>query len=195
MEDLFGYDLKEPKADMPWSWMQTFTGKQFWPFDPKVGDICIEDIAHSLSQQCRYAGHTKQFYSVAEHCYHISKAVPRRWALWGLLHDASEAYLIDVPRPVKVHLTNYKAIEAKLMLAIRQRFQLEAPINEGLGDEMPMDVKIADNKILMDERAQALSAPPADWQDEGPLLGVEIKFWYPQYAESRFLARFEELSK
>lgn len=83
------------------SWIQTFSGRQFFPLEPRVEDVCIEDIAHGLSNLCRYAGHCECFYSVAQHCLLVSRVVPREHALRGLLHDASEAYLIDVPRPIK----------------------------------------------------------------------------------------------
>ena len=70
------------------NWMQTFTGRQFWPADPRADEIDIRDIAHALSMQCRYAGHCTQFYSVAEHCVLLANAIPEQ-KLWALLHDAS----------------------------------------------------------------------------------------------------------
>lgn len=96
--------MNERKGD----WIQTYTGRQFWPLDPKPEEVCIEDIAHALSQQCRYAGHTIRFYSVAQHSVEIALRVPRAAALWGLLHDAAEAYLVDLPRPVKYLMPAYK---------------------------------------------------------------------------------------
>ena len=82
-------------------WVQTVTGKAFYPLKPDPSLISIEDIAWALSMQCRFAGHVLHFYSVAEHCVYISNSVPMEDALWGLLHDATEAYLTDVPRPLK----------------------------------------------------------------------------------------------
>lgn len=82
-------------------WMQTFSGRQFWPCDPRADEVCIEDIAHALSMQCRFAGHVRKFYSVAEHCVRASWIVPDRFKLAALLHDAAEAYVVDLPRPIK----------------------------------------------------------------------------------------------
>lgn len=111
-------------------WCQTFTGRQFWPMDPRPEDVCLEDIAHALSLQCRFAGHCREFYSVAEHSVRVSRAVesvlpdemapePRRLMLLAaLLHDASEAYLVDVPRPVKPYLVGYREAESRVMVAV-----------------------------------------------------------------------------
>ena len=77
-------------------WMQTYTGERFWPLDPRIEDIHIRDISMALGKLCRYGGHTIFFYSVAEHSVLVSEYVPEEYALWGLLHDASEAYLSDI---------------------------------------------------------------------------------------------------
>jgi hypothetical protein len=94
--------------------MQTYTGRQYWPMDPRPHEVYIEDIAHSLSLQCRYAGHCIKFYSVAEHSVliarHLAATRAPEVAFAGLLHDAPEAYCVDIPRPLKPYLTNYKAI-------------------------------------------------------------------------------------
>src|ERR1039457_118422 len=79
----------------------TFSGLRFWPLDPNPEKILIDDIAHALAHQCRFGGHASRFYSVAEHSVHVSRLCPPEDALWGLLHDASEAYLVDLPRPLK----------------------------------------------------------------------------------------------
>lgn len=82
-------------------WIQTFTCQQMYPLDPREAEIDILDIAHALANLCRFNGHVKQFYSVAEHSCHVSDLLPQVWKLTGLLHDASEAYLCDLPRPIK----------------------------------------------------------------------------------------------
>ena len=82
-------------------WIQTFTGRAFYVLDPRPEDVDIEDIAHALSMQCRFAGHCREFYSVAQHSVTASWLVPPEDALWGLLHDAAEAYVVDLPRPIK----------------------------------------------------------------------------------------------
>ena len=164
-------------------WMQTFTGRMFWPLDPRADEIEIEDIAHALSMQCRYAGHCTRFYSVAEHCVLLAGAVEEHHALWALLHDASEAYLVDVPRPVKPFLTGYRFAEAHVMAAVAERF--------GLGP-MPEEVKDADNRILEDERQQIMAPAPKAW-NVGPALGVTVHGWEPERAERAFLSLFRIL--
>ena len=79
------------------SWLQTYTGIQFWPLDPRPEEIDIQDIAHALSLLCRFNGHCQRFYSVAEHSVHVSTILAPEFGLWGLLHDAAEAYLSDIP--------------------------------------------------------------------------------------------------
>lgn len=167
--------------------MQTATGRKFWPLDPRVEEVFIEDIAHSMSLQCRYAGHCLRFYSVAEHCVLIARKL--RWegvdvALWALLHDAAEAYTVDVPRPLKRHLVGYKEAEAKVMSVIAERFDL-AP-------EMPAVVHDADNRIIADELANLV---PMDWHARyaGQELGVELKYWSPEKAREEFMATFDAL--
>lgn len=167
-------------------WMQTYSGRQFWPMDPRAEEIDIEDIAHALSMQCRYAGHCLRFYSVAEHCVHLSRKVSTENALWALLHDASEAYLVDVPRPVKPYLTGYHRAEDFVMRAVAARF--------GLGPVMPAQVNEYDTRILNDEFAQNMAPPPSGLIDMGEPLGVELRFWPPEIAKLKFLNRFESLT-
>lgn len=167
-------------------WMQTYSGKQFWPMDPRAEEIDIEDMAHALSMQCRYAGHCMRFYSVAEHCVHLSRRVSEENALWALLHDASEAYLVDVPRPVKPYLKGYRAAEDVVMSAICGRFDLPLV--------MPAEVGEYDTRILNDEFAQNMAPPPSPLIDMGEPLGVELRFWPPEIAKLKFLNRFESLT-
>jgi hypothetical protein len=167
-------------------WLQTFTGKPFWPLEPELGEIDIVDIAHALSMQCRYAGHTREFYSVAEHSVLISYAVSPENALWGLLHDATEAYLVDLPKPVKPFLPDYKAAEKYLMQVIMLHF--------GLPQIEPPEVKQMDTLILFNERAALLNTSVLDWTLTGePIPGIQIEAWSPKIAEAMFLNRFEEL--
>lgn len=169
-------------------WMQTYTGKAFWPFDPRPDEIDIIDIAHSLANQCRYAGHCIKFYSVAEHSLLVSRLCSSENRLWGLLHDATEAYLVDLPRPIKWHLPDYKAIEIKLEIVIASRFNLPLP--------MPSEVKTIDDCILDLERIQNMSKPPYNWQVHNH-LGIEttIQNWNPAKAKRLFLAAYKELVK
>lgn len=164
-------------------WMQTVSGVEFYPLDPRPQEIHIEDIAHSLSMLCRYGGHAHTFYSVAEHCVHVANAAPDELKLTALMHDASEAYLTDVIRPVKPFLSNYISFENRLMRAIADRFDFQWP--------MPPEVKRLDNAILVDERDQAMTRPPRDWNLPEPALGIELQFWTPQKARYEFLASFQ----
>lgn len=176
-------------------WMQTFTGRQFFPFDPKPEEIDPIDVAHALSLLCRYGGHVRRFYSVAEHCVHVSRAVHPDVALAALLHDAPEAYLGDVVRPLKRELLRgpYGMAEAKVEAAIALRFGLWD--GRGLAPLMDAEVKDADNRILLDERAALLGTSPAPWvvEDLEP-LGVDVVGWYPEEAEAHYLRRLRELA-
>lgn len=171
-------------------WMQTFGGRQFWPLDPRSDEVFIGDIAHALAQQCRYGGHTRRFYSVAEHCVLLARALPATHRLWALLHDASEAYLVDVPRPVKGDLGGYREIERCVMRVICERF--------GLPWCMPDAVHAADNRILVDEFAQAMAPMPVPIETTALAgvepLGVTLRFWRPDEAEYWFLTEFDWLT-
>ena len=172
----------------PQGWMYTHSGKQYWPLDPRAEDICIEDIAHALSNQCRYAGHTNYFYSVAEHCVLVSLMVPPELAFEGLLHDATEAYLSDVVRPFKRGLLDYKHWERVNDACLRERFHLPPT-------EHPL-VKQADNNILQTEyRAlmrpfpdHLLSAIPGTFDPS-----VRLFLWPPVQANIAFLNRYQAL--
>ena len=106
----------EPLKDR---YLSTYTGKKFYPYDPRPEQICIEDIAHGLSMLCRFAGQCRFFFSVAEHSIAVAHLLPANLKLFGLLHDASEAYLADLPRPVKAGLPEYRAIETLSVLLQR----------------------------------------------------------------------------
>jgi hypothetical protein len=166
-------------------YLTTFMGEKFYPLNPSTAEINIVDIAHSLSMQCRYAGHVNRFYSVAEHCVHLSKHVSGPNAKWALLHDASEAYLVDVPRPVKHMLTGYAHLEAKVMDAVARKF--------GLPSVMPDEVKEADYCILSDEAHVLMNGMHPNWADPSKALGIKIHCWSPQLAKSEFLIRYFEL--
>ena len=165
-------------------WMQTFTGRQFWPLDPRPDEVFIEDIAHALSMQCRYGGHCRRFYSVAEHSVHVARSVPREHARWALLHDASEAYVVDVPRPLKRFLAGYKPAEDRVMAAICARFSLP--------EDMPTEVDVIDKRIVTDERAN-LSTSFARWDSTPEPIGVDLNYWLPAQARAVFLAEFRWL--
>lgn len=174
------------------AWIQTYTGKAFTPLQPVEADIDPLDISHALGMLCRYGGHTRRFYSVAEHCCHIADWIGRQGGstedmLWGLLHDATEAYMQDLVRPIKRALPEYSRLEDVLMASICSRF--------GLPLTPPPCVKEADNRILFDEKRQLLTVEPKSW-DLGDLkpLGVVIGAWEPARAEQEYLYRFRRLT-
>jgi hypothetical protein len=166
-------------------WIQTASGRKFWPMDPSVHDVEIGDIAHALSMLCRFGGHCLRFYSVAEHSVLLSRAAPRPHKLWALLHDASEAYLVDVPRPIKPSLGGYKEAELAIARVIAARFHLH------LG--APDIVKRLDKAILLDERAQNMTPTNEVWVGADAPLGVTLQFWSPDRARREFLDEFERL--
>src|SRR5262245_13325006 len=100
------------------TWIQTFTGKMFYPLDPRVDDIDIHDIAHHLAMKCRFTGACNKFYSVAQHCVIGSRFIGAQFKLWFLLHDAPEAYLFDAARPIKRERPFIKQDEDRLMACI-----------------------------------------------------------------------------
>lgn len=166
-------------------WMQTFSGRQFWPIDPRANEVDIEDVAHALSLMCRYNGHCSRFYSVAEHSVLVSRAVPPEDALWGLLHDASEAYIADIVRPAKRFIAGYKPVEARIMAAVCERF--------GLPVEQPDSVSRADSAILADEAAQIMGPHPVPWDLPNAPLGVAVIGLSPAEAEANFLSEYERI--
>ncbi len=171
----------------PKTWIQTYTGKQFFPLNPSPQDLDIRDIAHALSLQCRFNGHCLQFYSVAEHSVRVADWLGGELQLWGLLHDAAEAYLGDVVRPLKGQLDTYNEIETGLLRVVADHFGLSWP--------MPEEVAVADTRLLAAEARDIMAPPPAPWELMGlEPLPVTIEPWSATEAERRFLDRYSELS-
>ena len=173
-------------------YFQTYNGKHVHPLSPSQDEIVIEDVAHSLSQQCRFLGHTDALYTVAQHCVLVSEMVPPGDALWGLLHDASEAYLCDLPAPIKrdPQMEFYRIAEQRLLTCVARKF--------GLAPEMPQSVKRADKILLATEFRDVTAVDDLDWiiAECGcePAESLWITPWPPAVAERRFLARFHELT-
>lgn len=191
------------------NFIRTYTGRKFWPLDPKPEEVAIEDIAHALSLICRFTGHTYCFYSVAEHSVRVSHlaekmaladwrtlmgkapgahSFARKVAFWGLLHDASEAYLCDLPSPIKRAPgigQIYKSFEARLMDCIAVHFDLTP--------HEPALVKDAD-RILLNTEMRDLMTNCVPYEGYEPLPETI----YPmdaQKAEVEFMRRFDALSK
>lgn len=176
-----GYD---PNAD----WIQTHSGRRFNPLKPNPDAIVIQDIAHSLSMQCRFSGHCKEFYSVAQHSVLVSYICGPQDALWGLLHDASEAYLVDVPRPLKRSgkFQAYIDFEHVMQEAICKRFVL--PFKE------PPAVKMADTILLATEARDLMSPLHSDWRQPVDPLPFKIETWDHNKSKDMFMKRFFELT-
>jgi hypothetical protein len=164
--------------------IRTRSGRLFDVLNMPYASIDIEDIAHSLSMQCRYNGHCSRFYSVAEHScllhdYALDELEDLDLARALLLHDASEAYLSDIPSPIKPLLANYSVLEAAVQREIARKFGTIMSGNQGLDD--------LDKRICSDEMAALFTG----WENKGrEPLGVTLKFWLPDEAKKEFLDRF-----
>ena len=171
-------------------WCQTFTGRAFYPCEPYATDVDERDIAHSLALQSRFGGHCLVPYSVAEHCLRVSRIVPPEHALAGLLHDAAEAYVVDLPRPLKVALaaSDYSALEKKCARVIGYRFGVDL-VN------LPDEVRHADEVMLATERRDLMTACKFEWQPlpDALLEAIEPMAW--DEAEELFLGRLRELTR
>jgi uncharacterized protein len=173
-------------------WLETVSGRQFYPLDARVEDVDLADIAHALAHQCRFAGHCRQFYSVAEHSVRVAqllqaKGFRREHCRWGLLHDASEAYLVDIPRPLKrlPVFAPYREVEERLMRVIAERFDLGWP--------EPDVVKWADNVMLATE-ARDLMRQIHPWNPLPPPAPEVIQPWTSADAAVRFRALYADLA-
>jgi len=166
-------------------WIQTFTGRRVHPLDPNPDEIDLKDIAHALSLQCRFAGHCREFYSVAEHSVRVARALPENLKRWGLLHDAAEAYLNDITRPVKSRFPDYRKFEDLLLEAVGLRFNL----GPGPSDE----IMHMDNVVLATEARDLLGPAPDMWSPLPEPLPQKIEPWNWRDAEDRFLAVADRL--
>jgi hypothetical protein len=157
--------------------IRTFTGIYMNVFEPTCEMICIEDIAHALSMQCRFGGHLPEYYSVAQHSFLCSSLIGEKYALDALLHDASEAYLLDIPRPIKKRLSNYKEIEDRLMTLIAVEFGFKYPLASEVKDIDEILLKMEWEHIML--RKNVIK---------------DFVCWSPEYAKQRFLETFHELA-
>jgi 5'-deoxynucleotidase YfbR-like HD superfamily hydrolase len=159
---------------------------------PSVDSILIHDIAHGLSNECRYAGQCLQFYSVAQHCVLASYFVPNELAMEALFHDSTEAYLKDLPTWLKMLLPGYKEIEENFEIIIRTKFGL--PLDERRYSNKKI-IKEVDYKLLATEKRDLMPRDGEDWvylKDVSP-MPFSIVPWSPKEAKEKFLARYEEL--
>ena len=158
--------------------------------NPHVDEVCIEDISQALSMNCRYSGHVSKFYSVAEHSVLIARLVLKETgdvheALGALLHDASEAYLTDIPRPIKPKLTNYFELEAIAEKVIQDKFRIQ-PMSDY--------VKYLDTHICGTEAVQLFLEIP-EWTNDYDDIPIIVQSWTPKKAKKEFLNMFNKLQK
>ena len=169
--------------------VQTHSGKKVNVHYPVADQICIEDIAHALAHICRFGGHAKFFYSVAQHAVEVSMVCPQDEALVGLLHDATEAYLGDLVKPVKNLCQDYQILEYRMWLVIAEHFNV--------GAHIPHGVKVADQRMLATERKQVFKHY-VTWgvgMDEvEPYKDIKITSWGPRKAKAAFMAAYRRLS-
>lgn len=173
------------------SYITTYTGKHFDPVYPQAEKIDIRDIAHALSLTCRGNGHVKTFFSVGQHCIHCAlEAAARgysdRLVLACLLHDASECYMSDVPRPIKGILPEYKDTEKHLLEQIYQKF-----LGSALTDEEEKLVKQIDNDMLYYDLRYLLNEVS---KEEAPAMKTEFSYRVLPFetVEERYLELFEQ---
>ena len=164
------------------NYIRTISGKKFWPLNPRPEDVDITDIAQALSLMCRYNGHLPYLYSVGQHSLNVYH---RSGQIWGLLHDATEAYLPDVPRPIKADLPFFQEIERRLHTVIAQAFQLDPG-----GVDL---VKQADTEVLRWEyewfRPKMIGADVLPPQCPRP-SDVILEHVHPFIVQARFLYEY-----
>lgn len=179
-------ELEDPRGD---GWFVTSSGNKFFPLSPKPEEIHIKDIAFALSNICRFGGHV-EFYSVAEHCCHVHDACPPALKFLGLMHDATEAFIGDMVRPLRHQMDRYRQLEEDLWLVIADRFGLPH-------DTSP--VKPYDNQALLAERNALMEEGPNTrkwyWDHVGiQPMNCRIKCWPPIIARREFIRRYNELN-
>ena len=171
-------------------WIQTYSGKRFHFLSPSPEELDIEDIAHALGLTCRYGGHSRQFFSVAQHCVLASYLYPHPWSL---LHDLGEAYLGDIPSPIKRTLPHFSDAEEGILKIASERFNLVWPI--------PAQVNVVDKQLLKLEMNSMMRFPEAYTAQgldkfkqrlEDVFPNRMAASWTPEEAEFRFLKRYEE---
>lgn len=174
---------------MPGPFIFTHSGNRFSFNTPDPASIQIEDIAAALSKLCRFTGHVRRFYSVAEHCVHVSRIVPLDRAFEGLMHDAREAYIGDMSSPLKACLPEYRRLDALAHAAIAAKYQLPFRSTH--------EVETADLAMLKHEAQKLLACDVQEFTlpPDLPQLTVKLKCWAPDEAYQHFMDRFNELTK
>lgn len=168
-------------------WIITQSGRKVDVFNPTPESLDIQDIAHALSMICRFGGHIKEFYSVAQHSILVSYICNKKYALQGLMHDATEAFCGDVIRPIKRNIQFFIDMENGLHNAINVKFKLH------WNDLIHRSIKRADNIALLTEAKYLVNQELYSKIKEKP-LEHPIRGWSPIVAKNTFLTRFKELT-
>ncbi len=175
-------------------YITTYTGKHFDPMQPEMESVDIRDIAHALSLTCRGNGHVKNFFSVGQHCVYCAleaeaRGYSKRVVLGCLLHDASEAYMSDVPRPFKDVLPEYQRLEDKLIDLIYIHF-----LGSILSEEEQKLVKEIDDDILYFDMIELLHVPQ---EGPEPKMGIELDYSLQPFekVENAYIEIFEKYTK
>ena len=168
--------------------MQLMNGHFIDFANPENSVYDIEDIALGLSRESRSNGHTSEMYTVAQHCVLVSYIVPEHLALEGLLHDSSEAFHKDLPKPLKVLIPQYSEIELRFEADMAKRFGIQFPFDK--------EIKLADTIAFVTERRDLSPTTKLDrmYRNVKPLDDV-IKPWSSKVAYKKFLKRYYELTK
>lgn len=156
----------------------TYTGRRWYLTDPLVEDVDLADIAHALSLIPRWGGHTQRHYSVAQHSVYVAAGCCPEHNLHGLLHDAAEAYMMDIPRPLKGLLPDYKPMEKVARSVIEEAFGLP-----------PLDCECVDimDQFMLEMEGEILMGAPK----KGPRDHSALPIWTPEYAEEMFIHAYE----
>ena len=177
---------------MTTAWMETFSGGRYYPLVPEKNAIDIKDIAHSLALMCRFNGHCRFHYSVAQHSLYVSYCLPERLQMAGLLHDAAEAILSDIISPMKQHMDSFRELEQAWLVEIFDALDVPWPSQ----DEW-QHIKFADDHLLVLEAEQLMVSKGKDWVLAGSrhlkMPAIAIRPFQPRDVEKRFLQRYEEL--
>jgi|SRR6185503_15916877 len=177
------------------SYIRTFSGVKFYPLDPNPADVLIEDIAHALSRLCRWVGHVPvEQYSVGLHSMHVCDLVGPNLnhQLAALLHDASEAYLGDIAKPVKVLLPDYKVAENRLMACISQALGFEFPLPEIVhqADAAALFIEAKAFSKHADEDIEYVHPPHICFWPLDYFVGIP-----PSIVEDEFLAHYKKIKQ
>ena len=170
----------------------------FWPLEPRLDEVYIEDLAYGLANECRFGNQLDEFYSVAEHSYLLSYMVPKPMAKWALIHDTPEAYMSDIPKPIKTlpEFEEYRKRETVLMGVLAQFFNMEE--TDEPPELKPYDRRIAylENIVYKGDAAIAKirAGGVAEEEVEYALEHLDmLKKWTPQEAHDAWITRYEEL--